>query len=125
MLMKRYVYAFFTQVASNILSTEQGKVERRIARWLLMCHDRIEGDHIAITHDTLAQMAFAQRPTVTNVLQQMREMEIIDLARGQITIIDRPLLNRLADGAYGLSEQYYREHIGPFGKSVDAGRLAA
>lgn len=117
-LIRRYVYAFFTQVSSNIVTSEQGTVDRRIARWLLMCHDRIEGDSICITHETLAQMACAQRPTVTNTLKQMREEGLVEIARGMITILDRPRLFQLADGTYGPSEEYWRTHIGPFGKDM-------
>lgn len=116
LLVRKYTYAFMTQIASNILSTEQNQVDVRLARWLLMCHDRIPGDEIPMTHETLAQMAFAQRPTVTNILNDMRSSGLIDLSRGRITILSRSGLDRMADGAYGISERYWRAEIGPFGK---------
>lgn len=119
-LLHRYTYAFITQIASNILTSEQDPVETRLARWLLMCHDRIDGDDVAITHDTLAQMAFANRPTVTNMLNSIQEAGMIELSRGRISIRDRLGLRRLADSSYGLSEAYWRREIGPFGRESDA-----
>ena len=61
-LLRKYIYSFITQIASNIASSEQGMVSAKLARWLLMCHDRIDGDCIPITHDMLAQIIFAHRP---------------------------------------------------------------
>ena len=119
-LIHKYVYAFVTQISSNILTSEQDMVEVRIARWLLMCHDRIVGNELPITHDTLAQMMYAQRPTVTNTLNELKQRGLIDLARGRIEIVSRKGLSLIADGSYGLSERYWRENIGPFGKHDEA-----
>lgn len=128
LLVRKYVYAFLTQIASNMLTSEQDFVEKRLARWLLTCHDRIDGDVIAITHETLAQMSFAQRPTVTNILNDMQAKGMINLGRGRIEIVSRPRLRRCADGAYGAPEQYWREHIGHFGRdelAVGSGRKSS
>jgi CRP-like cAMP-binding protein len=119
LFIRKYVYAFLTQVSSNILTSEQDLLEKRVARWLLMCHDRIDGDTIPITHEMLALMTSAQRPTVTNIVNDMRAAGMIDLARGRVQIKSRPQLHRCADGAYGLSEQYWRDHLGPFGRDDD------
>lgn len=116
MLVRKYTYAFLTQIASNILSSEQSQVSTRLARWLLMCHDRIDGDDILITHDVLAQMTFAHRPTITNALIAMKEHGLIETSRGCVTIKSRRGLWDLSEGSYGLSERYWQEHIGPFGK---------
>jgi CRP-like cAMP-binding protein len=115
-LIHRYIYAFMTQIASNIMTAEQSGVRTRIARWLLMCHDRLAGDDIPVTHDTLAQMSFAHRPTVTNVLRMLKEEGVVGLGRGCVTILSRAGLINLADGSYGASERYWRRHIGWFGK---------
>lgn len=114
LLVRKYIYSFVTQIASNILTAEQDVVEKRLARWLLMCHDRIEGDEIAITHEILAQMAFAQRPTVTSILHDMRGAGMIELARGKIKVSNRDDLRYLAGGSYGPSEAYWCQQIGPF-----------
>lgn len=115
-LVAKYVYAFTAQVNSNLMATEQDSIPARVARSLLMCHDRVDGDEIAITHDALAQLVFAHRPTITNVLHEMREERIIGMARGLITVRSRQRLWQIAGGSYGASEAYWNDHIGPFGK---------
>lgn len=115
-LVRMYVYSFITQLASNILSSEQHDVSIRTARWLLMCHDRVDGDLIEVTHDGLAQIAFAYRPTITKTLAVMAEAGLIEGGRGRILIRSREGLRDLAQGSYGLSERYWQEQIGPFGK---------
>ena len=63
-------------------------------------------------------MAFAHRPTITNVLHGMRDGGLIAISRGQIRILSRGGLIKLAEGAYGAFERYWREHIGPFGRDA-------
>lgn len=117
-IVRRYVYSFLTQVATNLLATEQNNVEARIARWLLMCHDRTIGDVIDVTHETLANMSYAHRPTVTRLLNGLRDRDLVRTERGQIEILSRPGLVELAVGSYGAAAQYYTEHICPFGKGI-------
>jgi CRP-like cAMP-binding protein len=63
LLLQKYIYAFITQISSNIVSSEQNHVTSRLARWLLMFHDRVADDDIPVTHDMLAHMTFSHRPT--------------------------------------------------------------
>jgi CRP-like cAMP-binding protein len=114
-LIRRYCYAFFGQISSNLIN-DHNPITARVARALLMCHDRVPGDELLLTHDTLAQMTFAHRPTISNVLHEMRERGVIDTGRGHLLIRRRDELSRMADGSYGISERYWNAHIGPFGK---------
>lgn len=123
MLVRKAAYTFVTQLASNILSVEQNSVSARLARWLLMCHDRIEGDDLHVTHDVLGQMAGAHRPTVTNVLHDMRGNGSIELSRACIKICRRDQLRILAAGSYGQCEEYWQQNIGNFGKCNMLSRL--
>ena len=90
----------------------------RIARWLLMCHDRIDGDELNVTHDALADMSFAHRPTVTKVLSELRERSLIETSRAEIRAISRTGLAALCNGSYGMAARYYDEHICAFGKGL-------
>jgi len=125
LLVQKYIYAFITQISSNILSSEQNQVTSRLARWLLMFHDRVIGDEIPVTHDMLAHMTFSHRPTITNALIAMREDGLIDASRGRVQILSRAGLWRMCEGSYGLSERYWQGHIGPFGKDDLAETFAA
>ena len=115
-LVLRYSYAFVTQICSNLLVSDQ-PVSVRLARWLLMCHDRSTGDNIEVTHDTLALMTISHRPTISHELQIMRDDGLIEMSRGRIDVRDRAGLLALSGGSYGATENNWRDNIGEFGKT--------
>jgi CRP-like cAMP-binding protein len=117
-LLNKYLYSFLVQVGSNLMTSEQNPVAARIARWLLMCHDRIDGDSLHLTQDALADMSFAHRPTVTRVLSDFREQGLIGTSRAQVEIRSRAGLVALANGSYGAAARYYDQHICAFGKGL-------
>ncbi|TIQ08861.1 MAG: Crp/Fnr family transcriptional regulator, partial [Mesorhizobium sp.] len=65
----RYAHAFLVQSSRTALVNSRSKIEERLARWLLMVHDRTEGNKIYLTHEFLATMLGARRPGVTTALQ--------------------------------------------------------
>jgi len=111
----RYVHVFISQTSYTALSNVNQSVEGRLARWLLMCHDRVTGDDIALTHEFLSIMLAVQRPSVTTALHMIEGYGFIKARRGNITIVDRDALIDFADGMYGTPEAEYRRLIGPFG----------
>ena len=78
-------------------------METRLARWLLMCHDRVDGDDIQITHDFLSMMLGVRRAGVTTTIHILEGNGLIRAKRGVITVLDRDKLEELADNAYGLA----------------------
>ena len=111
----RYVHVFITQTSFTSLSNVNQAIEGRLARWLLMCHDRVTGDDIDLTHEFLSIMLAVQRPSVTTALHVLEGSGFIKAKRGNITILDRDALIDFADGMYGTPEAEYRRLIGPFG----------
>ncbi|MAC11281.1 MAG: hypothetical protein CMN74_03440 [Sphingorhabdus sp.] len=111
-----YLYFQLVEKNTTIACMDQQGVEERICRWLLMCHDRTFGDFIRITHEEIAQMISSYRPTVTNTVHQLEETGAIKLYRGQIEMLNRDKLIEICDGTYGPAEQFYRQHLAPFGK---------
>ena len=85
-----------------------------------MCHDRLDGDEIGLTHEFMSMMIAAQRTGVTLTLHILEGAGMIRSKRARVEIIDREKLVDLAGDAYGQPEQEYRRLIGPFGKSADA-----
>lgn len=118
-MMLRFVHTLFTQMGRTIVSNLYDPAERRLARWLLMNHDRIEGDAIAITHSQLGIMLGVRRATVTDSLHVLEGQGVIRATRGQITVRERDGLRQIAGESYGLAEAEYRAQVAPFGK--DAG----
>jgi CRP-like cAMP-binding protein len=77
------------QVAYTAVSNAHGKLEERLARWLLMAHDRVDGDEIPIIHDFLALMLSVRRAGVTVALHRLERDGLIKPERGRIVVLDR------------------------------------
>ena len=116
MTLLQYVQTVLVQSAQSMATNANQRVEARLARWLLMCHDRIDGDEIAVTHDLLGMMISAERSGVTMTLHVLEGAGMIRSQRGRITIRDRDQLEELAGDSYGLPEAEYRRLIGPIGR---------
>jgi CRP-like cAMP-binding protein len=114
-LLLRFVQVMITQTSFTALSNANQSVEERLARWLLMCHDRIDGDEIALTHEFLSIMLAVRRPSVTTALHMIEGNGFIKAKRGSITILDREALVEFADGTYGAPEAEYKRLIGDRG----------
>ncbi len=116
-LLLRFVQTFLVQTAASAVSNAHNRVEARLARWLLMCHDRLDGDDIHLTHEFMSMMIAAQRTRVTLTLHVLEGSGAIKSKRSRVTIVDRKLLEALAGDGYGQPEAEYRRLIGPFGRS--------
>jgi CRP-like cAMP-binding protein len=103
----RYAQALTVQTSGTAFVNAEHTVETRLARWLLMCHDRVDGDDIQITHEFLSMMLGVRRAGVTTSLHILEANGLIRAKRRMITILDREKLEELADNAYGLPEAEY------------------
>ena len=88
------------------------RLDIRLARWLLMAHDRIGDDTLPLTHEFLSLMLGVRRPGVTDALNALRKLGLISYQRGQITVRDRKGMERTAGEAYGTPEAEYRRLVG-------------
>ena len=108
----RFVNTLHTQAGCTALVNARLKLEERLARWLLMCDDRVPGERLAITHEFLSIMLGVRRPGVTVALQLLEGRALIRSRRGEIVIRDRAGLLELANGGYGEPEAEYIRLIG-------------
>ena len=90
----------------------RSKMEERLARWVLMAHDRVGQDEIALTHEFLAVMLGVRRPGVTVTLKLLEAAGLIRTRRGIISLVDRQGLEKISEGAYGAAEAEYRRLMG-------------
>jgi CRP-like cAMP-binding protein len=111
-----YVQSSIIQSAQTAASNGNNELPERLARWLLMCHDRADGDEIALTHEFLGMMLAVRRSGVTVALHALEGAAAIKVRRGLVTITNRERLLEIAGGSYGSAEAEYRRLIGPFGK---------
>jgi CRP-like cAMP-binding protein len=100
----RCAYVHSVQVAHSLLATARGRIEERLARWLLMAHDRISSDDLCLTHEFLSVLLGVRRAGVTNALHELETRGLILTARGSITVVDRDGLEESANGLYGAPE---------------------
>lgn len=113
-----YVQSFLTQMSNTIVASLNDPVSRRLARWLLMNHDRLSGDEIALTHDQLGIMLAIRRASVTDALHIIEGEHLIRSLRGRIEIRDRAGLIEFAGESYGAAEAEYARQIAPFVRSL-------
>jgi CRP-like cAMP-binding protein len=98
--MLRYVHAFLHQATTTALANGRSKTEERLARWLLMADDRIDGKEMPLTHEFLGLMLGTHRPGVTVALQALEKKGLITARRRSITILDRKALEKNSNGTY-------------------------
>ncbi|MEA2882886.1 MAG: hypothetical protein QOH32_2142 [Bradyrhizobium sp.] len=96
----RYGHAFHVQTTQTTVTNARCTIEQRLARWLLMAHDRIDGDQMFLTHEFLSLMLGVRRASITDTLRSLVEDDLIAVKRGTIAIIDRVRLQKSAKGAY-------------------------
>lgn len=99
-----FVNAFVAQASQTALANGRATLDVRLARWLLMAHDRLPGDRIPLTHELLSIMLGVRRPGVSLALNKMEEEGMIETQRSVIIIRSRAGLKKIAKGFYGVPE---------------------
>lgn len=111
-IMLSFVQVTLVQIACTALANNYARLEERLARWLLMAHDRIEGNHLPIVHEFLAEMLGVRRPGVTLALHILEGKGLIQAERGKLIIVDRDGLVEHAAGYYGAPEAEFSRLVG-------------
>ena len=96
----RHVHAFHEQATRTAVANGCLKIEERLARWLLMADDRLDGPELELTHEFLAMMLGVRRPGVTVAMQELERLGLVARKRGRVIIIDRVTLQKMSNGAY-------------------------
>jgi CRP-like cAMP-binding protein len=100
-LLNRYILLQGLQVGQLAACNRLHEVDERLARWLLMSHDRADGSSFPITHDQLAQMLGSGRPSVTVAAGTLQKAGVIEYKRGQVRVVNREGLEQAACECYG------------------------
>lgn len=110
-LMHRYAYLAHVQIALTAAAIGFASVEERVARWLLMYHDRLESPELPVTHDVLAAMVGVRRASVTEALHKLEGMRAIRSNRALIRVRNPCLLKEIARSTYGVGEAEYERLV--------------
>jgi CRP-like cAMP-binding protein len=103
-LMLKSAQAFLIQTAHTALANGRAKLEERLARWLLMAHDRLDTASVPLTHEFLAVMLGVRRAGVTVALHNFERRGLIATRRGELTLVNRAGIEEVAGSFYGIPE---------------------
>jgi len=115
LLFCRYSDALLSQVMQSVACNSFHPIEARAARWLLHAQDRVGGDRLALTQESLAGLLGVQRTTVNAVARLLQEQGLIAYRRGAIQVVDRAGLKQVACGCYSAVESHFDDILGPAG----------
>jgi CRP-like cAMP-binding protein len=99
-LLLRHTQALLVQIAQTSVCNRLHGLETRLCRWLLMIHDRVQGDEFLLTQDIISMMLGAQRTGVTEAAGALQKRRIIGYSRGKIVILDRQKLEETSCECY-------------------------
>lgn len=107
----QFAHVFAVQQAQSVCSALIHPVDRRMARWVLLYHDRVEGDEISLTHEEFRLMLGVRRSSITDALHRLESERAVRGLRGRVVVRDRERLLQLAGETYGKPEAAYRRLI--------------
>jgi CRP-like cAMP-binding protein len=111
-LLLRYTLAFQQQVSQTAACNGNHTLHQRLARWLLLAHDRAESDEFVMTQEFMALMLCVHRPSVTQTAQSLQEVGIIRYGKGRVTILDRAGLEAAACECHGAVRRQFEKLLG-------------
>lgn len=111
-LMLKSAQAFMIQTAQTALANGRAKLEQRLARWLLMAHDRMTSDAVPLTHEFLAVMLGVRRAGVTVAIHGFEQRGLVTTRRGQLTLVNRAGIEQTAGSFYGTPEAELKRLLG-------------
>jgi CRP-like cAMP-binding protein len=104
--LSRFALMHGMQVAQLAACNRLHDIDQRLARWLLMCQDRVDSQLLPLTHEFLAQMLGTGRPSVTLAAGVLESSGLIENMRGTVKILNRKALEEAACECYGVVQHF-------------------
>jgi CRP-like cAMP-binding protein len=116
-ILLRYTQALITQISQTAVCNRLHPLEKRLCRWLLLCHDRVNGSEILMTQEYIANMVGGRRESVTVAAGHLQDAGLIHYSRGHITILDREGLEATVCECYKIVENELNRLVGAHQRS--------
>lgn len=99
-LLQRYTHSLLTQITQAAICNQFHAVDARLARWLLMTHDRMGDDEFRLTQEFLSNMLGVRREGVCRAAGDLQKRKLIQYSRGRLKVLDRAGLEAVSCGCY-------------------------
>lgn len=99
-LLQRYAHSLLTQVTQSAVCNQFHTIDARLARWLLMTHDRVGADEFPLTQEFLSHMLGVRREGVSRAAGDLQKRKLISYSRGHLKVLDRQGLEATSCGCY-------------------------
>lgn len=111
-LLLRYTQALITQISQTAVCNRLHAVEQQLCRWLLLSHDRVQGDELVMTQELIANMLGVRRGGVAIAAGRLQDLGAISYVRGHIKILDREKLEATVCECYGVVKDEFDRLLG-------------
>ena len=108
----RFTQVLNAQISHTAACNAHHNLQERLARWLLMAHDRAESDTLPLTQEFISMMLAVRRPGVTVAARSLQATGAIEYERGRILVLDRERLEEASCECYGIVRKHYRRQLG-------------
>jgi CRP-like cAMP-binding protein len=112
-LLVSYSETLLSQIQQTVACNAMHTVEERMCRWLLMMHDRAEGESLTYTHEFLSHILGANRKSVTLAAQSMQTAGLISYHRGMMQVVDRVGLEKASCECYAIVRERFEAFLSP------------
>ncbi len=106
-VLRLYAQGLFTQISQSASCNRRHEIVQRCSRWLLMTHDRVNGDEFELTHEFLSKMLGVRRAGVSVAAGILQKAGLIKYSRGRITILDREGLEATSCECYRIVREEF------------------
>jgi CRP-like cAMP-binding protein len=110
---QRYLVVYLSLVSQSVACNRLHNIEERFARWVLMTHDRVDGDEFFLTQDFIADMLGVHRPSVSLVAGAFQQAGFIKYSRGYMSILNREGLEEASCECYEASASQFARLLAP------------
>lgn len=122
-ILLKFAHVFSIQITQTAVSNNFCTVPQRTARLILMAADRLETNELQFSHELIAEQLGVRRAGVSDALAELERRGVLRAIRMHIKLLDRPGMQKIAGGSYGIPEAaYVREFEADWGKKFEAKR---